>query len=120
MDSKMGLIDAEIRCDLRGWVKIMKVNKDYLLIFTKKGCKRGGEIHVGWQYNVLIEGQAYWTIGNEKILYKAPALILTPPHMPHMMESITDTLILEWRQYPLEDPVNYYEPFRKIILGKKK
>ena len=88
---------------------------DYLLIHTNKGYLRGGEIHRGTQYNLLISGKIRWTTPENEIIYTTPTLFTTPGDTPHMMESLTDSLILEWREYPIENPPNYYDPYRSLI-----
>ena len=127
----MKVICKEKYEDSRGFVQVLEFKgQEYLLIYTKKGYMRGGEIHRGRQYNVLLQGSISWTIGGkEEIIYGptyiketiyAPAYIVTPSNTPHMMDSLTDTLMLEWRELPLEKPVNYYKPFRDRIIKRRK
>uniref|UniRef100_A0A6M3XY28 Uncharacterized protein n=1 Tax=viral metagenome TaxID=1070528 RepID=A0A6M3XY28_9ZZZZ len=116
-------IVKDIRSDSRGFVLILEFRgKEYLLFFTKAGFMRGGELHRGKQYNMLLEGKVKWTqIIHEKCLSHiicAPSFIRTLKETPHMMESITDSLMLEWREFPIEKPVNYYKPYREIIKAK--
>jgi len=111
----------QISDDVRGKIWVFNWNgKDYLLIFTKTGYLRGGEIHEGKQYNILLEGEMTWfTKGTySRKLCVAPEYIETPKGYPHMMEALTDCLMLEWREKPVEQPMKYYKPFRKIIEAK--
>jgi hypothetical protein len=103
--------------DTRGEVSVTPfMGRDYLVIYTKKGYMRGGEIHAGRQYNVLVEGTVRWvTLRKKDATYAAPALFVTEAEMPHMMESLTDSVMIEWREKPLENPVNYYKPYRMMV-----
>lgn len=110
--------------DSRGWVVVWEFKgQEILMIYTKKGYMRGGEIHKGRQWNVILQGAVDWTIGFESLYkkesYYAPAYIAVPKDQPHMMEALTDTLMIEWREYPLEEPVNYYKPFRDKIIERR-
>jgi len=112
----------QVQEDSRGSVSVMEFNgTDYLLVRTKRGYYRGGEIHKGRQYNVLLVGHQEWWIGEERKKFYAPVLIIVPSHTPHMMYSCSeiDSLMIEWREQPLENPVNYYRPFRKIVEASR-
>ena len=105
--------------DSRGSTLVFRYNeKDYLLVFTKKGYLRGGEIHEGYQQNVVLSGIVEWITLFNTATYTAPDTIVTTKRIPHMMKSLTDSLILEWREKPLENPVNYHKPYRDIITAK--
>ena len=105
--------------DARGSTLVFRYGgKDYLVVFTKKGYFRGGEVHEGYQQNVVLSGIVEWTTTFNTVTYTAPDIIVTTKHVPHMMKSVTDSLILEWREKPLENPVNYHKPYRDIIKAK--
>ena len=102
--------------DRRGNIYIVQhLDTDYLLIHTEEGYLRGGETHDGWQMNALLKGTILWVTPEKEHIYTALSLIRTEAGVPHMMKSLTDSLMLEWRERPLEIPVNYYEPYRILI-----
>lgn len=116
--------------DKRGIIKIEELcGKEYLFIFTRKGYLRGGEIHRGWQRNIILSGSVRWSttkfLGSKEVTYfserffSSNDIILTPAEVPHMMEALEDTLMLEWREFPIENPVEYYRPYRDMIERMK-
>ncbi|VVB69782.1 Uncharacterised protein [uncultured archaeon] len=40
-------------------------------------------------------------------------LIIIPANVPHLFKALTDTVMIEWWDGPLE--VNYYTPYRQLI-----
>ena len=105
--------------DERGNVVVLSDGEtDYLLIYTKKGYLRGGELHGGEQYNVLLKGEVRWFIDEQLPVKQLEPFQTIGKETPHMMESLTDSVMLEWREYPIEKPVNYYKPYRKQILER--
>jgi len=114
-----------VSSDSRGWVVVWEFKgQEILMIYTKKGYMRGGEIHKGRQWNIILQGAVNWIIQQKYMfplhqLYYSSAYIVTPKEIPHMMEALTDTLMIEWREYPLEQPVNYYKSFRDLIEKRR-
>jgi len=105
--------------DVRGSTLVFRYSgKDYLIVFTKAGYFRGGEIHEGYQQNVILSGIVEWTTPDETTTHSVSNVIFTTKNTPHLMTSVTDSLIVEWREKPLENPVNYYNPYRDIIKAK--
>ena len=105
--------------DKRGTIIILNDGKkDYLMIYTKAGYLRGGEIHEGYQQNVVLSGIVEWTTPDGTTTHSVSDAIFTTKGTPHLMKSVTDSLIVEYREHPLENPVNYYEPYRKLIREK--
>lgn len=115
-------------------MKIEKVNEDnrgeiwridngkriYWLSITKKGSGRGGDIHDGYQYNLVFEGSF-------KVLYKYPdreeewiqkvdQLLQVPPEVPHVWIALEDSMMLEWHEKPLPpfEQKRYYELYRRL------
>ena len=112
MDFKLKLLQE----DKRGSVHLFKFDgKEHLLIYTKAGYYRGGEIHLGRQTNMMIYGEVDWCMGGKLSRTISPVTVTIPAHTPHMMYSISDSLMIEFREFPLEKPVVYYEPYRKIV-----
>ena len=102
--------------DNRGTILVFSDGeKDYLIIYTKAGYMRGGEIHEGWQQNVILNGIIEWITPDQTSTHNVSDVIVTTKHIPHMMESVTDSLMVEWREKSLETPVNYHEPYRTLI-----
>jgi len=89
--------------------------RDYLLIYTRKGYLRGGEMHTGAQYNSVLNGLIKWDVPGSTTILSSATTHVTPKEVPHIMESLTDSLMVEWRENPLENPVNYYEPYRSLV-----
>lgn len=110
--------------DARGSTFVFRLfGIDHLLIYTKAGYSRGGEIHEGYQVNETLFGSVKWVTPNaEYHLYphaiNSPFVIIKGE--PHMMESVTDSLVWERREKPLENPVNYYKPYRDSIEARMK
>ena len=102
--------------DSRGTIMILNDGtQDYLIIYTKAGYLRGGEIHEGWQQNVILNGIVEWITPDQTTTHTVFDSIVTTKHIPHMMESVTDSVMVEWREKPIENPVNYHEPYRALI-----
>jgi len=90
VDNYMKLIQA----DNRGFIiSFILKRKEYLLIYTKANNYRAGHSHDKTQFNVIIEGDIMW---NNKII--KDFLIRTMPNEYHKMYSITDSLIIEWKE----------------------
>ena len=108
----------EIHKDDRGtlWT-LTHNNKEYLVMETKQGYSRGGDYHKSTQHDVILSGVVVFTFMNNgiektKSLGEGEAITLLPGE-PHMVTSVTDSLILEWLEGDFEKA--YYEPYRKII-----
>jgi len=89
--------------------------RDYLLIYTNEGYMRGGEVHTGAQYNSVLKGLIKWDTPDSTTILSSATVHVTQKETPHMMESLTDSLMVEWRENPLENPVNYHEPYRSLV-----
>jgi len=114
----------EIHKDDRGtlWT-LTHNNHEYLLMETNKGYSRGGDYHKSIQHDVVLSGVVVFTSIKDGIEKVKPLgvgdKITFEPINPHMVTSITDSLILEWLEGDFEKA--YYEPYRKIIeKGKEK
>lgn len=115
---------TKLQSDSRGDVFLIDQDgEEILLIFTKKGYLRGGEIHEGSQYNFIVKGKVKWTYhthsGDWDDVVGEGETNFVPKGIPHMMEALEDTIMMEWRELPVEKPMNYYEPFRNIVEAKR-
>lgn len=84
---------------------------------TNKGWLRGGDYHPNRQYIFLIKGNFQITLIKDKkevkIIKKAPCFFFIEKNIPHLFNSLNDTIMVEFGESILN--VKYYEPFRKII-----
>ena len=108
----------QVHEDARGTLYILTFgDKEYLLMFTKKGFKRGGDYHQSIQHDVVLSGRVEFEYVTDKdwvevILLKGQSISFKAMQ-PHMLTALTDCLVLEWLEGPFEK--QYYEPFKKLI-----
>lgn len=82
--------------DDRGYVKSFQAeDKEYLLIFTKSGAKRGGHKHDYKQVNYLLSGKVSIDFGDCIGNYESPDMIVIEPNQYHLFISVTDSLMIE-------------------------
>lgn len=120
--SHKGLPDKSFFEDKRGSVNFFKVGGQAVnLFFTKKGFKRGGDIHKNNQYNIIISGKVKLvTLEGGRILktiLKKNSFIIIKPHIPHLFEFLEDTVMIEW--WGGHFRAWYYKPFRDMISASK-
>lgn len=107
--------------DKRGTVWSFKISndplKEFLIQFTKKGYYRGGDIHPGKQYNILIEGEGIMFKKINGIDYpinmKKGDMIIISKGIPHIFYSTTDSWMIEFHEYPGVREI--YPPYRNQI-----
>ena len=81
-----------VQADNRGFVMVFSLKgREYLLIYTKAGCYRGGHSHEAKQLNTLLSGSIMWN----DTFYSNVFSIETEPNVYHRMLSITDSLMVE-------------------------
>jgi len=106
--------------DERGSIhRILSQGKEYLILFTRRGYARGGDHHKTIQHGVVISGQVEyrwkWLGGGETIKTLGPGEHISfPAGAPHLMTSITDSLVVEWLEGGVFEKT-YYEPYRKLV-----
>lgn len=97
-------------CDFAG--------KEYLLLETKAGFCRGGDFHQTIQTDVVLHGTIRWFVSNNTFTtHKRMVegdMNVNPPLVPHMMLSITDSLVLEWLEKP-QPKKTYYKLYRDLV-----
>lgn len=108
-----------IHRDKRGKIWIAEfMGKEYLLLETKAGFYRGGDYHQTRQTDIVLRGSILWVMkknGYSTTRYMRERDInVNPPLLPHMMISITDSLVLEWLEEPQPNKT-YYKSYRDII-----
>ena len=94
-------------------------NKEYHLIKTVKGALRGGDYHDSISRCLVLSGAVKWTMrggtGEEEKVQNANELFSIAPNVPHLLESTTDSVIMEWldREGPFQ--VAYDKAYSKRI-----
>lgn len=107
--------------DHRGEIwRIDSGERVYWLSITKKGKARGGDIHDGIQYTLVLQGSfkvlyKYVDREEEKI-QKVNEKLEVPPEVPHVWIALEDSMMLEWHEKPLPslEKKRYYEPYRRL------
>lgn len=111
----------KVQEDKRGEIwKIETGKRTAFLSKTFKGKARGGDIHDGSQYTLILEGKV-------KVLMKFPErekeeilekndLIIVPKDIPHVFIALEDSVFLEWHELPLPEysKKRFFEPYRKL------
>jgi len=89
-------------------------------LHTKAGYCRGGDYHKSIQHDIVLSGEILWVV-KDKSTGKAKTIDAVEgkkteflPNNPHLMFSITDSLVLEWLERP-EKKKKYYEPYRDVV-----
>jgi len=107
--------------DKRGEILTDKIEGiSYWLSYTRKGFGRGGDIHEGWQYNVVLKGSfevRLMTLEGEDVrIYKAPVMVAIPPEIAHVFIALEDSYMMEWHDHKLPPfkEKRYYEPYRRL------
>jgi quercetin dioxygenase-like cupin family protein len=109
---------SELFSDVRGKILKLELNgKEFVILVTKKGYLRGGDFHKSVQHDVVLEGAVrfFWREdGIERKLQLTEGMSISfKPGVPHMLEAIEDSIVLEWLEGPFEK--EYYKPYREII-----
>jgi hypothetical protein len=107
--------------DKRGEVIVVEdEGKEYMFFKTLAGCCRGGDIHEKAQINIVIKGSVVFHCMKDGKEYLYPldesGWIRIEGGVAHMMESTTDSLVMEFHEYPKTRTI--FEPYRKIIEGQ--
>lgn len=107
--------------DRRGEIWKVQTGKKVLwLAKTNKGFARGGDIHKGKQYALILEGrvEVKMQYPNQEviIIYGKNETVVVNAEIPHVFIALEDTVFLEWHEFPLPPFKNkrYYEPYRRL------
>jgi len=106
--------------DERGSIhRILSQGREYLILFTRRGYARGGDHHKTVQHDVVISGQVEyrWKLNTgETIRTLGPGEHISfPAGAPHLMTSISDSLVVEWLEGGFFEKT-YYKPYRDIVM----
>lgn len=113
----------KIQEDNRGeiWRFTIK-DRVFWLSRTMSGYGRGGDIHIGKQYNLILGGAMKvlrMYPGGEKVdVFKQDNFIICESGIPHLFIALEDnTIMLEWHEFPLPPykDKEFYKPYRDII-----
>lgn len=107
--------------DKRGEIwKIDTGKKVLFLAKTFKGYARGGDIHRGKQYTLILEGRMEVRMKypeREEIRnLEKNEMIIAPAEIPHVFIALEETVFLEWHEKPLP-PYNkkrFYPAYRRL------
>lgn len=111
-------LTMDVYRDERGEIYINKIKgKEFVVSYIKAGVCRGGDYHLGKQYNLILKGKLEITLRqNNKDVVKEHGLnelIVIPANTPHLFKAITDAILIEWKTGAYKP--QYYKPYRKII-----
>jgi len=119
----------KIHEDKRGEIYCFDINgKEFLLLSTKKGFSRGGEIHDRNQYLIVLEGEIevmLYDVDNktEGISHRynpvgQGELVKIPIGTPHYMTALTDSLVLEWKgkKWDCKEAKEMARLYRKMVV----
>jgi len=96
----------------------------YWMSYTRQGFGRGGDIHEGWQHNVILKGSFEVRMmvpdvpeGEEVWSHTAFAKLAVPPEVPHVFIALEDSYMMEWHDHELPpfSEKRYYAPYRRLI-----
>uniref|UniRef100_A0A6M3XQ03 Cupin domain-containing protein n=1 Tax=viral metagenome TaxID=1070528 RepID=A0A6M3XQ03_9ZZZZ len=114
MNENLEIKIEEINVDKRGSIyRILFRNREFIILFTKKGYLRGGDYHKSIQTDIILSGKIMIESPNkQKILIEGQSITFSP-YEPHYFEAIEDSLVLEWLSGPFEK--KYYKPYRNKV-----
>jgi quercetin dioxygenase-like cupin family protein len=85
-------------------------------IFLKKGSLVPRHSHHNEQISYVLEGALKFWIDAREVLVRSGEVLLIPPHMPHKVEALEDTLSLDIFDPPRADWINKTDAY---LRGKK-
>ena len=104
--------------DKRGCLYVLTYDEqEVLVVTTKTGFSRGGDLHDDIQYNIVLDGKLEWRWlydGKEvKKIFRKNDIIKTNPNTPHMMVALVPTLMMEFHSEGC--PRRRCEDYRPIV-----
>lgn len=75
-------------------------------ILLKKGCVVPRHSHHNEQVSYVIEGALKFAIGGKSITVRAGEVLTIPPHVPHLVKALRDTVSLDIFNPPRTDWIN--------------
>lgn len=111
--------------DKRGAVWSFRLSEDpleeFIIIYTKKGAKRGGHYHSNKEYHLILKGEIEFLEKDKKTLRRIRAkkgdFILTIGKIPHLVTALSDSWMIEWHELP--KTTHIYRAYRKIVDKSK-
>ena len=109
--------------DARGSIQFFTFDGiEFHISQTKAGMLRGGDFHPDIQHDIILKGQMAVTMhqDNQDIrrVYGPNEIIEIPPGIPHLFESLTNTVMLEWREGHYQS--EYFAAYRKQVNDQLK
>ena len=106
--------------DDRGDIHRLRVgHKRINLLYSKKGVMRSGYLHPNTTHDFVINGKVeVWRLTptqTEKTIYGPCEHFEIAPYVPHILNFLEDTSLLEWWSHGAETQCWVYHPYRKII-----
>lgn len=108
----------EIHSDKRGKICVIKYgDREFLLLETNARYSRGGDYHKSKQHDIVLCGTVEFRMtltGGEQVkVLGSGEEIQFENGVPHMLTSLTDSLVLEWLEGSFEK--SYFKPYRERI-----
>jgi quercetin dioxygenase-like cupin family protein len=75
-------------------------------VLLRKGCIVPRHSHYNEQFSYVLEGALRFWIDGKKIVVKAAEVLSIPPHLPHKVEALEDTVSLDIFNPPRADWIN--------------
>lgn len=118
MPKKEDDLEKPIFKDSRGEIRRHNVQgAKFNVLISKKGTLRSGDFHPNTQYDLILKGTMKITLRKNNqdvvIIKRKNELIVIPPNIPHLFESLTKTIMIEWWDGPFQ--AKYYQPYRKAV-----
>jgi len=108
-----------IHRDSRGDIyAIYAGSREYILLVTKKGSRRGGDYHQSIQHDTVLDGRVKVVSLKKELMLQEGQTVTFGPNEPHYIEATSDCLILEWLEGSFEK--KYFKPYRDLIEEKMK
>ncbi len=89
------------------------VGKNVMLsrLFLRKGSLVPLHSHHNEQISYVLEGSLVFWIDRKEIVVRSGEVLLIPPHMPHKVEALEDTLSLDIFDPPRADWINQTDAY---------
>lgn len=114
-----------INTDKRGKIYGIVLDKIYWLSYTNKDYGRGGDIHNGQQFNIVLKGKflvkmRFPTEEVKRAVLEGQSIVI-PDNVPHVFIALEDSIMIEWHDHklpPYKDK-RFYEPYRRLCGVKQ-
>lgn len=120
MEPKLNLIHQDYRGEI--YQILLPDDREIMLLFTKKGCLRGGHFHNKLEVDLFVSGRMqYRKIENgfyHEIVFEKSAgdMLINHPGEPHLAVALEDSWLIEWKDAHIGEWITTnYEPLRKLV-----